>query len=176
MICSEIIKEIEDWAPKETAWQKDNVGLQVGSLNRKVKNILLCLELNDNVLDEAIKKNCSLVITHHPLLFHPLKRIDVDSDANSLLVEKLIKNDVTLYSAHTNLDYTKNGVSFVLAGTLRLNNIKFLDNLKSNQYKLSVFVPADSVEELAGAIFSPAVVLLEIIPAAVSGLKVPVLL
>jgi dinuclear metal center YbgI/SA1388 family protein len=154
MICSEIIKEIENWAPKETAWQKDNVGLQVGSLSREVKNILLCLELNNTVLDEAVKKDCSLVITHHPLLFLPVKRIDVDRDRNSMLIERLIKHDITLYSAHTNLDYTKNGVSFILAGTLGLNNIKFLDNLKSNQYKISVFVPADFADKTASAIFN----------------------
>jgi len=154
MTCSEIIKEIENWAPKEIAWQKDNVGLQAGSLKRKVKNILLCLELNSNALDEAIKKDCNFIITHHPLLFHPLKKVDVDSDPNSVLVEKLIKKNVTLYSAHTNLDYTKDGVSFILAEALKLVNIKFLDNLKSNQFKLSVFTPADAVENVAEAMFN----------------------
>jgi dinuclear metal center YbgI/SA1388 family protein len=154
MTCSEIIKEIENWAPKEIAWQKDNVGLQAGSFNRKVKNILLCLELNSKALDEAIKKDCNFIITHHPLLFHPLKKLDVDNDPNSMLVEKLIKKNITLYSAHTNLDYTKDGVSFILAKALKLNNVKFLDNLKSNQFKLSVFTPADALEEVAAAIFN----------------------
>lgn len=154
MTCAEIIKEIETWAPKEIAWQKDNTGLQVGSLARKVNGIMLCLELTDKVLAEALKKGCNLIISHHPLLFHPLKRIDVNNDYNSILTEMLIKNDVTLYSAHTNLDYTKEGVSFILAKTLNLSNINFLSNLKANQYKLTVFAPVDKVEKVAEAAFA----------------------
>ncbi len=153
MTCKEIIKYFEEWAPKEIAWQKDNVGLQVGSLNNKLNNILLCLELHDQVIDDAIKKNCNLIISHHPLLFQPLKKIDLQNDKNSKLIEKLIKNNITLYSAHTNLDFTKEGVSFELAKKLKLNNIDFLVHQNSNQYKLSVFVPVDFVDKVANAIF-----------------------
>jgi len=153
MTCSEIIKEIELWAPREIAWQKDNVGLQVGSLNRKVNNILLCLELTPGVMEEALKKQCNLIISHHPLLFHPMKKIDINADKTSRLVEKLIRNNVTLYSAHTNLDYTRDGVSFILAKTLNLRNTRFLVNLKSNLFKISVFVPVDHLERVAEAAF-----------------------
>ena len=153
MTCKEIIKYFEEWAPKEIAWQKDNVGLQVGSINKKLKNILLCLELTDRVVDDAIKKNCNLIISHHPLLFHPLKNIDLQKDKNSKLIEKLIKNEITLYSAHTNLDFTKDGVSFKLAKKLRLQKIDFLVHQNSNQFKLIVFVPANYVDKVANAIF-----------------------
>ena len=153
MTCNEIIKYIEDWAPKEIAWQKDNVGLQVGSIERKLKNILLALELTDRVVDDAIKKECNLIITHHPLLFHPLKKIDLLKDKNSQLVEKLIKNDITLYSAHTNLDFTSGGVSSKLAEILNLKNIRFLAKSNSNQYKLIVFVPVAHVDKVSTAIF-----------------------
>ncbi len=153
MTCGEIIKYIESWAPKGIAWSKDNVGLQVGSVERKVKNILLSLDLNMNVLNEAIKKNCNLIINHHPLLFNPIKKIDIDKDPASLIIEKLIKQDLTLYSAHTNLDFTKNGVSFELAKTLKLKNIRFLTNLKSTQYKLIIFVPDSHLEKVANTIF-----------------------
>ena len=153
MTCNEIFKYFEDWAPKEISWQKDNVGLQVGSVKRKVTNILLSLELTDGVVEDAIKKNCNLIITHHPLLFHSLKRIDTLNDKNSRLIEKLIKNDITLYSAHTNLDFTKDGVSFELAKILNLKKINFLVNLKSNQNKLSVFVPITHINQVSKAIF-----------------------
>ncbi len=153
MTCKEIIKYFEDWAPKEIAWQKDNVGLQIGSINRKIKNILLCLELTDRVVEDAIKKNCNLIISHHPLLFHPLKKIDLQKDKISQLVEILIKNDITLYSAHTNLDFTKDGVSFELAKVLKLKEIDFLVHSKSNQYKLIVFVPSGYVDKVANVIF-----------------------
>ncbi len=153
MKCSEIIKNLEDWAPKEIAWQKDNVGLQVGSADREINNILLCLELTPLVIDEAVNNNCNLIISHHPLLFHPLKKIDLSNDKNSKLLEKLIKKDINLYSEHTNLDFTKDGVSFELAKTLGLKNISFLVPMDSNQYKLVVFVPKTHLQEISDAVF-----------------------
>ena len=154
MKCIDIIKNIENWAPKEIAWQKDNVGLQIGDTDKRVKNILLCLEVNDNVVEEALTNKCNLIISHHPFFFFPLKKIDITNDRNSRLIQKLIKHDIILYSAHTNLDYTKEGVSYQLAERLELQNINFLVNLKSNQYKISVFVPEDACEKVAEAIFS----------------------
>ncbi|MDO8549928.1 MAG: Nif3-like dinuclear metal center hexameric protein, partial [Ignavibacteria bacterium] len=85
--------------------------------------------------------------------FNPLRKIDTDKDNNSLLIEKLIKHDITLFSAHTNLDFTKDGVSFELAKTLKLKNIRFLTNLKSIQYKLIIFVPYSHLEKVANTIF-----------------------
>jgi dinuclear metal center YbgI/SA1388 family protein len=153
MTCGEVFKYIENWAPREIAWNRDNVGLQVGSTKRVIKNILLSLDVNTNVAEEAIKKNCNLIITHHPLLFNPLRKIDTDNDSTSLLVEKLIKNNITLFSSHTNLDFTKDGVSFELAKTLKLRNIRFLSNLEANQYKLIIFVPEKKLEVVTRAIF-----------------------
>lgn len=151
MRCDKIIKIIEDWAPKSIAWDKDNVGLQVGSLRREVKNILLCLDVDEKVVDEASRKKCNLIISHHPLLFRSLKKLDVGNDKISRIIEKLIKKDITLYSAHTNLDFTKNGVSFQLAEKLKLTNQKFLVNLSSNQNKLVVFVPVAFTDKVADA-------------------------
>jgi dinuclear metal center YbgI/SA1388 family protein len=151
MRCDKIIKIIEDWAPKSIAWEKDNVGLQVGSLRREVKNILLCLDVDEKVVDEANRKNCNLIISHHPVLFRSLKKLDTDKDKKSRIIEKLIKKDITLYSAHTNLDFIKDGVSFQLAKKLKLTNQKFLLNLSSNQNKLVVFVPATHTNKVAEA-------------------------
>jgi dinuclear metal center YbgI/SA1388 family protein len=153
MKCIEIINIIESWAPKEIAWQKDNSGLQIGDTDKQVLNILVCLEINDNVVVEALKKKCNLIISHHPFFFSPLKKIDIANDRKSRLIQNLIKHDIVLYSAHTNLDYTKEGVSYQLAKKMELRNINFLVNLKSNQYKLSVFVPENSCEAVAEAIF-----------------------
>ena len=153
MTCNNVVKYIEEWVPKEIAWKNDNVGLQVGSLNRELKNIMLCLELTEGVIKDSIKQKCNFIFSHHPLLFNPLKNIDTQNDKISILVEKLIKNNITLYSAHTNLDFTKDGVSFQLAKKLKLNNIDFLVNLNSNQYKVVVFIPGESVEKLSDKIF-----------------------
>jgi dinuclear metal center YbgI/SA1388 family protein len=152
MQCKEVIKHIEKWAPKAIAWDRDNVGLQVGTPNRVIKNVMLSLDINENVIKQALIKKCNFIITHHPLLFNPLTKIDTESDSTSKLVEKLIKNDVTLYTAHTNLDFTKDGVSFQLAKRLNLQNINFLHHLNENQIKLVVFVPEDNVEMVSNAI------------------------
>jgi dinuclear metal center YbgI/SA1388 family protein len=148
----EIIKYLDEWAPKGIAWNKDNVGLQVGDLGIKIKNILLSLDLKEEVIESAIKENCNLVITHHPLLYYPLKNLDFSKNPRAKMIEKLIKNNITLYSAHTNLDFTKHGVSFQLAQKLSLKNIRFLKNLSENQVKLIVFVPVSHVDKVAEAI------------------------
>jgi len=152
MIGKEIIKYLEEWAPKGIAWDKDNVGLQVGDPEIKIKNVLLSLDLKEEVIESAIKENCNLIITHHPLLYYPLKNLDFLKNRIARLIEKLIKNNITLYSAHTNLDFTKHGVSYQLAQRLSLKNIRFLKNLSDNQIKLAVFVPESHVNKVAEAI------------------------
>jgi dinuclear metal center YbgI/SA1388 family protein len=150
---SEIIKYLEKWSPKAIAWQKDNVGLQIGSEESEVKKIFLCLELTDDALREAIKKKCNFIITHHPLIFLPIKSLDFSHDKNSKLIQQIIKNDLTVYSAHTNLDFTKDGVSYQLAKALKLKKIKFLKHSDNNQFKLVCFVPVESVAKISQAIF-----------------------
>ena len=148
----EIIKYLEEWAPKGIAWDKDNVGLQVGDPKIRIKNILISLDLNEEVIESAIKENCNLIITHHPILYYPLKNLDFSKNRTARIIEKLIKNNITLYSAHTNLDFTKHGVSYTLAKKLQLKKIRFLKNLSQNQFKLAVFVPASHVSKVAEAI------------------------
>jgi dinuclear metal center YbgI/SA1388 family protein len=152
MTGKEIIKYLEEWAPKGIAWDKDNVGLQVGDPEIKIKNVLLSLDLKEEVIESAIKQNCNLIITHHPLLFYTVKNLDYSKNILARMIEKLIKNNITLYSAHTNLDFTKHGVSYQLAKRLLLKNIRFLKNLSENQIKLAVFVPESHVNKVAEAI------------------------
>jgi len=144
---------LEDWAPPGAAWEKDNVGLQVGSRRDKLKNILLCLEVDEEVLKEAIKKKCNLIFSHHPLIFKPIKKLDLQKDKQSNLIAGLIKNNISLYSAHTNLDFTRDGVSFELARILKLKNISFLQNEEGNQFKVVVFVPSENLESFSESLF-----------------------
>ena len=148
----EIIKYLEEWAPKGIAWDKDNVGLQIGDPEIEVKNILLSLDFTDEVIEEAKQNKCNFIITHHPLLYYPLKNLDFSKNQNARMIEKLIKNNISLYSAHTNLDFTKHGVSFQLAKRLDLKEIRFLKNLSNNQIKLAVFVPISHMNDVAEAI------------------------
>jgi dinuclear metal center YbgI/SA1388 family protein len=154
MTVGDLTKYLEDWAPPGAAWERDNVGLQVGSKRQKIKNIMLALELNEEVLKEALQKNCNFIFTHHPFIFNPIKRLDTGNDPKAKLLQSLFKNDVTVYSAHTNLDYTKDGVSYALARALKLKNINFLELEDGNQFKIAVFVPAENVNEVANSIFS----------------------
>lgn len=151
MTIDKITKYIESWAPKGIAWDRDNVGLQVGSSKILAKNILLCLDVNEFVVEDAIKKKCNLIISHHPLLFNSIRKISTGDKTSDILI-KLIKNDITVYSAHTNLDFTKDGVSFQLAKKLGLSSIKFLKNISETLTKLVVFVPAGFTEKVAEAI------------------------
>ena len=141
MHINQVIKYFEEWAPKGVAWENDNIGLQVGNPKNKVTNIMLSLELDEKVLEQAIKKNCNLIITHHPFIFNPIKNLNFSNNRKAKLIERLIQKKISLYSAHTNLDFTKGGVSFELAKKLGLKNIQFLVNQESNQYKLVVSVP-----------------------------------
>ena len=154
MTVHKLIKYLESWAPKGVSWENDNVGLQIGSEDTIIKNIFLSLELDENSLKEAIKKKCNFIFTHHPLLFNPLSKIDLKNNPKAKLLETIIKNDITVYSAHTNLDFTKDGVSFELAKRLELENIKFLKQESGNQVKLIVFVPIDSADKVSSAIFN----------------------
>jgi len=154
MTADQIIKYLEEWAPPEAAWENDNVGLQVGAKKREIKNIFLSLELTQTALNEAIKQHCNFIFTHHPLIFKPLKNLNFQKDPKAKLIEQIIKNDIALYSAHTNLDFTKNGVSYQLAKVLGLKNIMFLENQGSNQYKLSVFVPENYSAVVSEAVFN----------------------
>ena len=154
MIVADLIKYLEDWAPPGAAWERDNVGLQVGSGAEKVRNLMLCLELTDEVLLEARQKKCNFIFTHHPLIFNPIKKLDTEKDSTAKLIELLIKNNITLYSAHTNLDFARDGVSFELARMLKLKNISFLENEEGNQYKIALFVPHDALENVTTAMFN----------------------
>ena len=110
----EILYALEKFAPLPLQESFDNAGLQVGLTEVEASGALLCLDVTEEVLDEAISLGCNLVISHHPLLFGGLKRI---SDRNMVerCVIKAIKHDLTIYAAHTNLDNSEDGVNYKIA-------------------------------------------------------------
>ncbi len=153
MINEEVLKNMEEWAPPGIAWDKDNIGLQVGSGQDKIRGIFLCLELNKQALDSALKNNCNLIITHHPLIFNPITKLDTQKDSKAKLIKELLVNNISVFSFHTNLDFTKDGVSFALADKLKLKDAEFLEFSKNNQFKLVVFVPEKYSEKVSNAMF-----------------------
>ncbi|NLB81068.1 MAG: Nif3-like dinuclear metal center hexameric protein [Clostridiaceae bacterium] len=121
----DIVKIMEDYAPVTLAEQWDNVGLLVGSCNDKVKTVLVALDLDENTVNEAVNVGADVIITHHPILLTPINCITDDSVTGRLLI-RLIKQNISLYSAHTNLDTTKGGVNDALAQKLGLTNVEEL--------------------------------------------------
>lgn len=150
MIISQLIEVLEEWAPRWTAWERDNVGLQIGDPHRRVSKVLVALEVTPNVVEEAIARKVELIITHHPVLFRPLQSV-TNLDPIGAMVLKLAENRIALYCAHTNLDFVKHGVSFLLAQKLGLQNIRFLKPLDDMLAKIVVFVPEAHLEAVRNA-------------------------
>jgi len=128
----EIKKIFESFYPRELAYDWDNVGLQIGSLNKNIDKILLSLDLTNEVVEEAITEEVELIIVHHPLIFSPIKNINTDT-YKGMLIEKLIKSGITLYVAHTNFDISNKGMNLILANMLDLKNQKILDYTTENE-------------------------------------------
>lgn len=122
----DIAKVIENYAPKALQEDYDNAGLQVGDLNMEVSAMLLCLDVTEEILQEAIDRSCNMIISHHPLIFRGLKNV-TGSDATQRIVIKAIRNNVAIYAAHTNLDAAKEGVSFEIGHILKMTDMKPLD-------------------------------------------------
>ena len=117
MKIQQVLSALEQFAPLPLQESWDNAGLQIGLTEAEVSGALLCLDVTEKVIDEAIAKGCNLVVSHHPLLFRGLKQV---SDANDVqrTVRKAIKNDICVISMHTNMDNARGGVNFKIAEKL----------------------------------------------------------
>jgi dinuclear metal center YbgI/SA1388 family protein len=105
--------------------------LQIGlTEEQEVTGALLCLDVTEDVIDEAVRKGCNLIVAHHPLLFHGLKSITGKTYVERCVV-KAIKNGVGIYAAHTNLDNAQGGVNYRIAEKIGLDNIAFLETKQS---------------------------------------------
>lgn len=146
-----IIKLLDELAPGHLAESWDNVGYLVGNADKEVDRIMVALELTENVLEEAIAENIDLVITHHPLIFKPMKTLTDDSVIGRM-VRKLIKHDIGLYAAHTNLDIAWGGTNDYLAELLDLERVGLLTTTHQTDYvKVAVFVPKEEGQVLQKA-------------------------
>lgn len=116
----DIIKEMEKIAPPFLKESYDNVGLMVGEKEKEVRKVLLALDCTKKVVEEAKELNVDLIVTHHPLLFRKPNRI-VKEDLQGWKIIELIKNDISLYSSHTNLDSVKGGINEEIVNVLGFN-------------------------------------------------------
>ena len=126
----QVVDALEHYAPLPLQEGYDNAGLQVGLTEAvEVSGALLCLDVTEDVVDEAIRKGCNLIVSHHPLIFRKLARIS-DENYVQRTVRKAIKNDIAIVSMHTNMDAAKGGVNFKIAEKLGLRNLRFFGGEK----------------------------------------------
>lgn len=141
MKAKDIIDSMSRWAKDTLIDTWDNTGFQVGDKNIEVEKILVALDLDKMALRKAIDEKCQMIITHHPLLFRPLKAITTNNNQGQIVYE-LIKNNIIAFNAHSNLDLAENGVNDALAKRLGLRNAKPLKNtLMEKMVKLVIYVP-----------------------------------
>jgi dinuclear metal center protein, YbgI/SA1388 family len=125
VLLREIINSIESVAPRSAQEEWDNSGMQIGDTGRDIESVLLTTDITIDVVNEAIERNCQLIISHHPLLFHGLKQV-CGQTPQACIVEMAIKNNIAIYSAHTSLDSVVGGINTRLADKLGITNYRIL--------------------------------------------------
>lgn len=147
MTVNDIFDYLNSLYPVNTACDFDNPGILVGDKHAEVKRSVISLDCTDSAIDKAVKNKCQLIITHHPVIFEPLKKVLSDSP-----VYRLIKNGISVISMHTNLDIGENGVNDTLCDVLELNNTE--KYIADDGFPLNTgFLPYQmSPERLAGYI------------------------
>ncbi|HEY8422538.1 MAG TPA: Nif3-like dinuclear metal center hexameric protein [Thermoclostridium sp.] len=152
--CKDIISFLEQEAPLRLQEDYDNSGLQWGDPESFVQKVLVCLDFTQDALHDAVKNQVQMVISHHPVLFRPLKSVNTGTGKGAMLAG-CIRSNISVYSMHTNFDIADNGLNDYLAKALGLQNITGLKaHCRDELYKLVVFVPEDSLEKVQKAVFS----------------------
>lgn len=136
---------MHQWAPPGIKMSYDNVGLLLGDPATSVSNVLICLDVTEEIVEEAIEKNCELIVSHHPLIFQKISSINPTHEQGRIIY-KMIRNNIALLTAHTNLDAALDGVSFVLANNLGLDELRFLEKNYNISRKISLTTSFDDTE------------------------------
>ena len=126
MTIRKIADALETLAPLAFQEDYDNAGLQVGLIDDEVTGVLLCLDITEDIVDEAVRKGCNLVVSHHPLIFRSLKHV-TGATYQERCVMKAVRNGIALYSAHTNLDNAEDGVNYRIASLIGLQDLEWLE-------------------------------------------------
>ena len=149
----DIANALEMFAPLPLQDGFDNAGLQIGLTEAEVAGVLLCLDVTEAVVDEAVALGCNLIVSHHPLIFSPLKRI-TGSNYVERCVIKALANGIAIYSAHTNIDNAPGGVNYRIAEKLGLQNVRILVPKEDVLLKLAVYVPVSAADAVRSALFA----------------------
>jgi len=152
MLLKEITDFLESIAPLAFQEDYDNSGLLAGNPEHEISAALLCLDITQGSIDEAVSRGCKLIISHHPFIFRGLKRIEPGKKESDILVS-VIKNDIAVYAIHTNLDNARFGLNEFLCRKLGLSNVKILSAKSGMLSKLVTFCPLDFTTEVRNALF-----------------------
>ncbi|MBI5207480.1 MAG: Nif3-like dinuclear metal center hexameric protein [Candidatus Firestonebacteria bacterium] len=154
IIIQQIIDIIEQKAPIFLSLPEDNNGLQIGSLHTYIKNILITLDITDEVINEAIKKKCNLIISHHPFIFTPIFDLNI-LNYKTNQISQLLKHKISVYVAHTNMDSSSYGINYVLAQKIGLKNVKPISQTILDEFKkLVIFIPVEYKEKVRNKLLS----------------------
>ncbi len=148
----EIISRLEEFAPLSLQEDYDNSGLIIGNMENEVSSILCTVDVTADVIEEAIKLGADLIISHHPVIFKGIKKL-TGQTYTELIVIKAIKNNISIYALHTNIDNSIMGVNAVICKKLGLLNCKVLLPLKDYLYKLATYVPETHADQVRKALF-----------------------
>ncbi len=146
MLNAAIISAIEDFAPASFQESWDNTGLQVGSLRAECTGVLLCVDVTPAIVDEARDRGCSLIVSHHPLIFKGLKRLTGNTPVEEAVM-RAISYGISIYSCHTAVDSTPGGVSYRMAAMLGAEPVRVLQPLTDRLVSLRVTVKADALDK-----------------------------
>jgi dinuclear metal center YbgI/SA1388 family protein len=152
MQIKDVTNYIEELAPLSYAEDFDNVGLLIGSYNTEVTGVLVTLDTLEETVDEAIAKNCNLILSFHPIIFSGLKKINGNNYVERVVL-KAIQNNIAIYATHTALDNVNNGVSAKMCEVLGLQNCKTLIPKKGIIKKLTTYVPFAEATNLRNKLF-----------------------
>ncbi len=152
MTIKEVTNYIEELAPLNYAESFDNVGLLIGDTNTEVTGVLVTLDTLEDIVDEAISKNCNLIVSFHPIIFNGLKKINGSNYVERVVI-KAIKNNIAIYATHTALDNSYQGVSAKICEVIGLKNTRVLLPQKGKIRKLTTYVPHKNANDLRKALF-----------------------
>lgn len=149
-----IIRTLERLAPPHYAVPDDKIGLQVGSLNRDVRRVLVALDVTSAVVAEAVKLGAELIVAHHAFIYRPFAHLRTDTPAGALAAE-LLRHDLAVYIMHTNLDAAEGGINDWMADALGLEGRTVLEEVHHERlFKLVVFVPRTHQDQVRDALFA----------------------
>lgn len=151
------VKDITDYIeakiPLELQEDYDNSGMILGSPEQEIRAVMLCLDITENLLDEAISKNCNMIISHHPLIFKGIKRLTGSDDEQRMII-KAIQNHIAIYALHTNLDNALDGLNALICKKFGIIDYKILLPSRSQLNKLVTFCPHEFAEKVRLSLFN----------------------